>query len=92
MKLTENDKKVLQEDFNLSDVGISQIQDALDVTTFKVSEMQQREITADEARSILGDDTFLDGLVRSAFHCDCSRDNEDGSKTVYFDSSKYTWD
>lgn len=40
-----------------------------------------------EAKQILGNEQFLSGLSRSAFHWDAVRTAENGTK-VYFDSSK----
>ena len=47
-----------------------------------------KPITADEAKEILGLETFMSGMDRSAFHWNCGRYNDDETLYVTFDSSK----
>ena len=83
MRLTDEMKKHLlsigyrREDF-------AQIERAGDVTTY---EREGREISADNARRLLGTKAWLSGLGRSAFHWDAARIDRYG-KIISFDSRK----
>ena len=100
-KLTDADKKLLA-DWGEDEEGIAQIERALNQTKFTVADVEKDEngntiipddsedkvISAEEARKILGDEKFLSGLDRSAFHWTSGRYNDDETKYVSFDSSK----
>lgn len=100
-KLTDADKKLLA-DWGEDEEGIAQVERALNLTKFTVSDVEKDEngrtiipdelddkpISAKEARKILGDRNFMSGLDRSAFHWTCGRFNDDETKYVSFDSSK----
>lgn len=83
MKITIVDKELLtkwghrEEDFN-------QIEKATIKTTY---ETDREKISVNEALDILGRETYLSGISRSAFHWSACRENEEGQR-VYFDSSK----
>lgn len=101
LRLSEKDKETLKQ-WGETDEDIQQIERALNVTEFTVGDVERAEngsivipdedndkvITAQEAREILGDETFLSGLDRSAFHWTSGRYNADETKYVSFDSSK----
>lgn len=101
LKLSDTDKEILKQ-WGETDEDIQQIERALNVTIFTVGDVERAEngsivipdedndkvITAQEAREILGDETFLSGLDRSAFHWTSGRYNADETKYVSFDSSK----
>ena len=100
-KLTDADKKLLA-DWGEDEEGIAQVERALNQTKFTVANVEKDEngniiipddsedkvISAEEARKILGDEKFLSGLDRSAFHWTSGRYNDDETKYVSFDSSK----
>ena len=87
MKLSIEDKKILKEWGYLED-DLPQIQKALNVTVYTLHTASGEErITADKARSILGDEIFLSGISRSTFHWNSGRESKDG-KYVSFDSSR----
>jgi len=46
-----------------------------------------KKISREDAIKILGMETYLSGIARSAFHWNSVRDSENG-ESVYFDSSK----
>ena len=101
LKLSDSDIKYLKE-IGHTDEDIPQIEEALNDTVYTVADVEKAEdgttiipdeeddkvITAQEAREILGDETFLSGLSRSAFHWTSGRYNADETKYVGFDSSK----
>jgi len=88
MKLSENDKQILlQNGYEPED--LVQIQEAVDKNLYrlydkKIIETQGHDeglsasisITAEQAYEILGQETFLSGVGRSAFHYDSSREIE----------------
>ena len=94
LKLSEEDIAKLKS-WGERDKDIPQIEEALNITKFTVSDVidgqvdmnAEKEITAQEARDILGDERFLSGLDRSAFHWNSGRYNADETKYVSFDSS-----
>ena len=101
LKLSDSDIKYLKE-IGHTDEDMPQIEEALNDTVYTVADVEKAEdgttiipdeeddkvITAQEAREILGDETFLSGLSRSAFHWTSGRYNADETKYVGFDSSK----
>lgn len=101
LKLSDSDIAYLKK-IGHTDEDIPQIEEALNVTKYTLGnadvsdngnieipdEEDDVEITAQEAREILGDDKFLSGLSRSAFHWTSGRWSDDDTKYVSFDSSK----
>jgi hypothetical protein len=83
LKLTKEDKKTLNE-WGYPEKDFSQIERATIKTTY---EMDERKISLNEALDILGRETYLSGISRSAFHWTSYRKNEKG-QGVHFDSSK----
>lgn len=83
MKLTNADKELLlkwghrEKDFN-------QIEEATTKTTY---EMNDKEISRNEAMEVLGREIYLSSISRSAFHWSAVRENKKG-ESVYFNSSK----
>lgn len=64
-----------------------QIKRALKCTTYTLYDDDKAEkISRKKAIEILGTETFVSGLQRSAFHWTACRSNND--KTIMFDSSK----
>lgn len=85
MKLSEKDKALL-ESWGHPKSDFPQIEEAMsgNVTKF---ELNEKRISRDAAIKILGHDTFLSGIARSAFHSTAARMSLDG-QIVIFDSSK----
>lgn len=90
MKLTEKDKKYLQ-DLGHTPSDFSQIEAAARYTTYERKGKEPGavyvSISQDEAVQLLGRDRFLSGLSRSAFHASAVRETDSG-ECIYFDSSK----
>ncbi len=88
MQLTEKDKALfLSKGYTESD--LSQLQDAVnEVRLTLINCDDEQRITKREAIRILGRETFLSGIGRSAFHASCIRDSSDG-QSVYFDLRKW---
>lgn len=89
MNLSEKDKNHLVNKLKYKKEDIPQIEKSLKKTRFKLEKTDESvsEISAADARKILGDDRFLSGIGRSSFHWSCVRQAEDGS-SIYFDSSR----
>lgn len=85
MKLTKEDKNILIS-WGYTDSDLNQIETALNKTTYTLESDNNRVITAKEAKSLLGNEVFLSGLSRSAFHWTSSRKNDNNE--VNFNSSK----
>lgn len=90
--LTLSDKKILscwnipQEDFNqISEATGRKTKLFLQDTT--KSEKNVALISHKEARNLLGQEKYLSGIVRSAFHWTSVRETEDNRYCVFFDSS-----
>lgn len=83
MKLTSEDKKLLT-DWGFPEKDFNQIERAITKTTY---EMNDKKISASEALDVLGRETYLSGIARSAFHWTSFRENYKG-QGVYFNSSK----
>lgn len=85
MELTKNDKELLKS-WGYENEDIKQIERATGVrfTKYKVD---NKEISIDEAITLLGREEFLSGISRSAFHWSSARTTKNG-KTVLFDSSR----
>ena len=87
MKLTSMDKELLK-NWGHEDEDCNQIERATTKTTYK---SDNKKISLDEALKILGRETYLSGISRSAFHFSAYRQNEKGV-AVLFDSSKlFRW-
>ncbi|MFD1736200.1 hypothetical protein ACFSCX_06435 [Bacillus salitolerans] len=83
MKLTSEDKELLLK-WGFPEKDFYQIEVATRKTTY---ELDDKKISAKEALEILGRETYLSGISRSAFHWSSCRENEKG-QIVYFNSSK----
>ena len=83
MKLTSEDKKILT-NWGYLEADFAQIERAINKTIYTMNGMK---ITADQTVEILGKETYLSGISRSAFHWSCGRENKEG-QYVSFDSSK----
>ena len=84
MKLTETEREMFREQ-GYSDQNIDQIERALQrsKTTYF---MGATGVSREEAINLLGRETFLSGIARSAFHCTATRKTKNG-KVVYFNST-----
>ena len=82
MKLRQLDKEYLLK-IGCLESDFEQIEEAIGKTIY---ELNDKRISAKTARTILGDELFLNGLSRSAFHFTAVRENN--GQTVFFDSSK----
>jgi len=85
MKFTKEDKELLKS-WGHREEDLNQLERATG-TTKTTYEMNGKKISIDEAIEILGRETYLSGISRSAFHWSACRENEKGQR-VYFDSSK----
>ena len=83
MLLSEDDKSYLKKN-GTTKKDIEWIECALVMSTFK---FRGRRISAEKAICLLGQENFLSGLSRSAFHWSAVRNTEDGER-VMFDSSR----
>jgi hypothetical protein len=83
MKLTNKDKEMLI-NWGYKEEDLNQIERATTKTTY---EMNGKKISINEALNVLGRETFLSGISRSAFHWSAGREDGKG-QTVYFNSSK----
>lgn len=90
MNLSEKDKNHLVKKLKYKKEDIPQIEKCLKKTRFELEKTDKSvsEISAADARKILGDDKFLSGMGRSSFHSSSVRQTEDGS-SIYFDSSRF---
>lgn len=91
MKLTKEDKNLLsgwgypEDDFEQIERALAKTKTTYEL--FNDENNEDKEISREEAIEILGRETYLSGIGRSAFHWSSVRENEEGQK-VYFDSSK----
>lgn len=90
MKMTKADKAYLRS-ISESEQYFPQIEEAMDVTEYKLLDADGlttiRKISRKEAIELLGRETWLNGLDRSAFHWTAMRETKDGKGYVLFDSS-----
>lgn len=90
MKMTEADKAYLRS-ISESEQYFPQIEEAMDVTKYELMDADGRNtirtLTRKEAIELLGRETWLNGLDRSAFHWTAMRETKDGKNTILFDSS-----
>ena len=87
MKVSKSDKEILI-GFGYTEEDMDQIGRAMTKTVYTLcrSNGEEKRISRAEAREILGDEEYLSGISRSAFHWSSMR-GEDGNQ-VYFDSSR----
>lgn len=85
MKLTKSDKDVLI-GFGFNKKDIPQIEKAVFKTDYSIN--YKDEISPDEAYELLGQEVFLSGLGRSAFHWSSLREISGSDDVVSFDSSR----
>lgn len=85
MVLSKEDKKLLKS-WGYLTKDFKQIEEAINHSIFELRSDNNRIISATEARQLLGDQTFLSGIGRSAFHWTCSRENN--GHIVDFDSKR----
>lgn len=81
MKLTEKDKELLLK-WGHSERDFAQIEEATRRTTYRYC---GKEIEREKAIYLLGDEQYLSGISRSAFHFSATQETRDGH-IVYFDS------
>lgn len=91
-KLTEEQKKYFLE-IGYSEEDFQQLAMAMckKYTTYELEDKKGNKptkISKEEAIQILGEETYLSGIARSAFHWSSVRDNAEGNLSVRFDSSK----
>ena len=60
-----------------------------DLTLTEKKTGKEAKINSEKAVEILGMETFLSGISRSAFHASAVRESKDGKYSVYFDLSKW---
>lgn len=89
MKLTPDDKRLLRS-WGYLEQDMEQISEAIRKTTYTAyiaDSTRGKGISADAAVSILGRETFLSGIGRSAFHFTALRENDEHTR-VLFNSHK----
>lgn len=88
MRLTDEDKKLLKE-WGYPKSDLNQIEVATSITKYLYTPKgkKKEKIVCDvTARELLGDQEYLSGISRSAFHRTSSRETLDGG-TIFFDTS-----
>ena len=83
-RLTKEDRKTLL-DWGFPEDELAQIEEAANRSTYVLDD--EKPINVWDVINILGKETFLSGIRRSAFHWTSSRNTEDGKHEVSFDSS-----
>lgn len=92
MKLTESDIAYLKELGETEDEDFAQVEKAAAKTTYTLIDKNsgaKKRIGYKQAIEMLGRETFLSGLDRSAFHWDSIRETIDGKHYVSFDSKAF---
>lgn len=88
MKLTAEDKELLS-DWGFPEDDFEQIEEAMKKKYTKyallINDKADQPITREEAIQLLGRESYLSGITRSAFHWSSVRSNGKG-KSVYFKS------
>lgn len=84
MTLTTDDKALLSE-WGFPENDFAQIEEAMNNTTYTLN--NDAQLSRKETIERLGRETYLSGIVRSAFHWTAVREDTNGH-TIYFDSSK----
>jgi hypothetical protein len=91
MKTLSKEHKAIILNFGYPKKDLKQIENALSKTDFELYQFEDdakdEKITIDQAVKILGEELFLSGMCRSAFHWSATRQNALGQK-VYFNSSR----
>ena len=90
MKLTKQDKEYLKR-LGFENRNFSQIEQATGKTIYTLcdeSAGKETQINTADAIEMLGRETYLSGISRSAFHCSAVRETGIKGIYVYFDSSK----
>lgn len=84
MKLTDEDKKILL-DWGYTESDLEQIQRALLKTRYELysDNEEKQKISGKQARKLLGDEQFLSGISRSAFHYTSLRKTSDGREIIF---------
>ena len=88
-KLSKEHQEIIL-NFGYPKKDLEQIEAALSKTDFELydqSKTEDEKITIDKAIEILGEELFLSGICRSAFHWSATRESKKGQK-VYFNSSR----
>ena len=88
-KLSKEHQEIIL-NFGNPERDLAQIEKALKYTDFELydqSKTEDEKITIDKAIEILGEELFLSGICRSAFHWSATRESKKGQK-VYFNSSR----
>lgn len=92
MKLTNKDKKYLLS-IGYTENDFEQIGNFAKYTKYEMFTKEDESIvttiTQKKAIELLGRNTFLSGLGRTAFHQSAVRYNDEGTIYVVFDSSKF---
>lgn len=90
MKLTNQDKEYLKKLGHTSE-DFAQIEKATGKTTYTLcDEFTGKEtlINTEKALELLGRETYLSGISRSAFHWSALRETKTYGISIYFDSSR----
>lgn len=92
MKLTNKDKKYLLS-IGYAESDFKQIENIAKYTKYEMFSKEDESIvttiTQKKTIELLGRNTFLSGLGRTAFHQSAVRYNNEGTIYVVFDSSKF---
>ena len=89
MKTLNTQHQAIILNFGYPKKDLKQIEKALKYTYFEllIKDKEGEKITIDKAIEILGEEIFLSGMGRSAFHWSAVREDNKGNK-IYFNSSK----
>ena len=91
MKTLSAEHQAIILNFGYPKKDLEQIEAALSKTDFELyydnGNIEDEAITIDKAIEILGEELFLSGICRSAFHWSATREIKKGQK-VYFNSSR----
>jgi hypothetical protein len=91
MKTLSKEHQEIILNFGYPKRDLKQIENALSKTDFELyhteDDAKDEKLTIDQAVEILGEELFLSGICRSAFHWSATRQNAKG-QNVYFNSSR----
>ena len=90
MKLTKADKEYLK-DIGYAVRDFEQIEKATGKTTYTMVDEntgKRTKINTEKVIEVLGRESYLSGISRSAFHWSCVRETDKIGVLIYFDSSR----
>lgn len=90
MKALSQQHKETILNFGYPKEDLKQIEKALSKTDFELfgDNLPEEKISKEKALEIIGEEEFLSGICRSAFHWSAVRENKGNGLKVYFNSSR----